>query len=342
MFLMKKQLHVSLEEVFKFTVSIGIVQAFLGILQYIAPPALVPLITVAPYTSDEYGNIIKVLADTEVGSIAQGTLGRFNSFGNFLAYVFIFFLGFRILNSSPRKIKDWIILIILGFGVLISGNRASVLSVFASGLFLLFYYRRKLFFVIATFLVLFFIYANLFIDRLISLGSQSATNPFERLLTAFVVFKGSSRIEDTGSTLFLSLSLIPDFLSNFFLGAGKYYTVGYSLVGANLSVRIYDSFLMTLLAEFGIIGFLFILFPYIYIYNYLRGAMKRQPQYPIFIAFVILFLLQTVTDNGIFGSEAIYFFILFVMGSLFPRKRMIKYNVSFRGKSLIFRQRAST
>lgn len=315
LWLLSGYIRFSTMELVRFMVGIGVFQAFLGYAQFWAPDSWIDMLTIPSYRIDPITKRIGLETrglDAEIGTIVQGSLRRFNIFGNFQAFVFLLQLGYVILLKNDKGRKQWAILALIGASVLLSGNRASLLSLIGGTLLLLFYFRRTLFYVLLGAFGSVFLFANTFMDKLAS-GYETGGDPISRALSAFMVFKGSQSWTENNSTLFLSYTLIPDFLAHPIMGAGKYFKEGYEFIGHALRIRIADANIMVLLTDLGLLGGSFFVLPFIYFYGFVRKRLARSPEYVIALSFMLLFLLQTVTDSGLFGQDATYFFVTLVV-----------------------------
>jgi hypothetical protein len=245
LFVLHKKINFSTASVVRFCVVIGLLQCMFGIIQYIAPQFLLNYLTVKPYTIDSAGNTEVAYVDMQVGSIVQGTLIRFNVFGNFMAFVFLLQIGYNLLYLKKNTFKNYLIALIFGFCLLLSGNRASLISVLAGAFCLVYYFRPKVFYASIFTLGLLFIFYGAFIKSYVSSSAEfTEANPFQRIISAFSMMNVGNSFEENGSTLALSYSLIPDFINNFIWGAGEYFKHGYLIVGETSLFKLYDAALI--------------------------------------------------------------------------------------------------
>lgn len=323
MFALKRRVNLTTEIIAKFCLNIGLFQAVLGVIQYFAPTSVIDLLTVKPYVIGSQGNVEIAYADLEVGSVVQGTFIRFNTFGNFMAFAFLLHLGYSIFYRSNSSIKNIFILMLFGFTVLLSGNRASLISMMIGAFVLIYFFRRKSFFWSLILISISYVFYGALIEQYIVHSSElTERNPFQRIISAFANLDKINSYEESKSTLALSFSLMPDFFKNIFFGGGEYFKRGYLIVGENSNFRLWDAALMTILTEFGVVGFTIFILPYLFFYQWVKKNVKDDLKLKIIFAITIMFLLQTITDAGIFGFDSIYLFILFIFTCT------IKYNQS--------------
>ncbi len=297
------------------------VQVLIGALQFVWPQSAG--IFFADRTPYEWGGELVVPIEQTLAERGwvTGTLGRFNSYGNFVAAVscYLFaeiFLGPR--TAALRNRWTYLLLFLSALLVLLSGNRMSLVSLLV-GVFVILFAKRPRYAIGAAVaaLVLFLSYGEV-VRQLGVEGIMAGVevNPLQRIGFLALVFGGGLDQDILlASTAGLSYSLVPQILQHPLFGAGEFWRGGYELIDpfTNNST---DATLALMLAEYGFVGSI------LYLQVLLRPlgrCMKHSRRDAIVPVLVLLSMLtvQTITDAGFFHRmSSLLFWSLLAFGAV--------------------------
>lgn len=237
------------------------------------------------------------------GKMMIGTLTTASSYSNFLSVV-VFSLFLREILRPTKSIVRYSI-IGLGFVTLIfAGIRTPLFMLLLFCMILLHRYKKHLF------------WAGVFVF-VIALSSFSIlalsdnTGTIGRILLGLeMIFSGNAAFL-TDSTFIYSVLMIPFFLKNPIFGVSQYATTGYVLSSGHvlMDMSIYDSYLMYILCEVGIVG----------VWLFMRPLLKFRKKtnlpvdsfcYTVVLAFG---LSLSIVDRGIFSYVTLILLIFAIM-----------------------------
>lgn len=322
-------------QVFSLFVLLLSLETGLGLIQYFGPGSISQFLSDrASYMVD--GELVLMKEeDFSGGVLVNGSFSRYNIFGNTLSLMIIYVSACFVLRQEVNRFHSnrlIIVLIILtGIGgVLLSGNKMSLISMIA-GFFVIFSYKnfRQSLIILVVLITLTILYRTFLQDIGVTTVSQSESaleSPFERLLGIFALLDNPFEIgEGTLTTFTLSIVMIPYIVYNPFFGAGLYYRGGYPFIYPGSDSET-DATLAFLLSEFGIIGFT--IFISVILYGIILLKRKGMDHsFSIILPVVITAGIQTVTDPGVF-SRITCFLLVLVIGVeiLFSRTKLIQAN----------------
>lgn len=295
------------QQFLKFITTLLIINIIVGLIQYFLPANIYHYLFPEVYY-ERYGSF-RSFTDKfykEFGLI-KGTFLRMNDFANYIVILSIVILvSIKHLNIIKISNKYLSILMILSLLVVfLSGNRISLVS-FLFGIFFFYSIKRKINFIFGTLIIIgsIFFYSTiipLIRGYIISSFDISGT-PFERV---FFLLDYDLNYLFNNSTLFLSIILIPFFSSNILFGAGNLFKGGYSLITPQSGNTTDATFLLTL-AEYGVIGFVFMILPYIYLL--IKVYKLGSKEYKFLIILFMVLCVQMITDAGLFMLEGSFLF----------------------------------
>lgn len=289
----KKKLNIQfLDNVILYIV---LIQSIIGLGQYFST-AFAGFFRISHYAWR--GDLTTVLSgDTWlINNIVIGTLLRMANFGNLMVFLLAYLL-MKILSKKEGYLNRtlfWIAFSLGSFAILLTGIRTSFISLVFAFSLSLFLFKRKYFWLVAPMGLLLFVF---YFDIFVALGEESirqrvqAENPLMRLAGFFYLF--SSRFNVNRITLKRSVALFDEFLSKPFFGVGTYFRYAYYGISS-----ITDAYLLFHAVEFGLVGLLILLSPYLFFVY--RSKMLSGQLYKFFVVLLATLLLQTVTDNGLF------------------------------------------
>lgn len=282
-----------------------LVESVIALLMYFGPSEIYNYFSVMESTN--------ISGITTTGKLVMGTLLAPNNFANTMVLLFfvILYLLSKEQNNKNKTRIYYLLIIAIFITVLVSGIRTSLFSLLIGFAIYLLVFKGKqgvLFLGIALVLIFSMNIASMssnFKDY-----SKRGNTALERMLGATVVFQGTKNMyKYQESNIWLSMLVLEYFPDNMIIGSNRYYKAGYGIIkdGNKNST---DVTLALILTEYGIIGFLLYLFPFIFILTYLyRNNEKKEFTFNM-IMFVVL-LSQSVSDKGLFLNYAniIYFLI---------------------------------
>ncbi len=243
----------------------------------------------------------------------SGTFPNNNYLGNFLALVGVVILIELITKRffGGKRLRSILIIseIIVCISVLLTGVRTSFVTLFIGLLltFLLFSVKKnllkKLIISISVFLILSYVLYN----------SENSAIARIREGTVDLINEGGN-IEDSQSTIALTIRLFNLMDHDMFLGQGMLFKTGYAVANSWDSFiaiseennNITDATLAIILIEFGLLGFIIFLAPAIFTWRNCK-VMKKES----FILFFVMFL-QTFFDLGLFNFFQLVFVLLYL------------------------------
>ncbi len=219
-------------------------------------------------------------------------------YGNLLSMLLLYTICLTIKNDK-LKIPSLILYsgIIIGFiSILFTGIRTSLVSFIVGILFLMIFSKNKKLLLAISFsvILLFLFWESITLIRDSYKDSEAFSNSLGRTLQL------SSHLESksvtTESTFRLTVFALDDFLKSPLIGSGD------EMLWLQ-AFSVSDAQLFYLLVQFGIIGVFIIFYPYIFILS-----IKSNPNIKFITVFLIVLLVQTLNDTGIFYPPANFSF----------------------------------
>jgi hypothetical protein len=319
------------------------IEAGIGLLQYFGPREVFDFFIISPY-KDLSGKIVHLVAEKNInlGTVETGTLGRINYFANIVSLLTVY-MTFVFFNAKEiNKKKKMMIAAVIAIGmvaIILSGMKTSVVSLII-GVWLVIFFKNKIagFAIITVFIVLLSVYSQF----LYSQGFESVeaisknkkvstfTDPIERLTAIFVLLQDPSNLNHkTSLTLRRTFALAPYFPNSPIIGSDRYWKSGYGeCYHGSTTFSFTDAFLMFTLVEFGLVGTIIFLLPYLLTITIVKKYGNKDAYVMISIIFLIL-ILQTVTDVGLFHRTANMLFFIFAAVEInLPRRKYPSLAVS--------------
>lgn len=263
--------------------------------------------------------------------VVTGSLWSMGNFGNLMSILVVYFFGQLLLPPKyvPFKLgknKLTFFVTLLGiFSVLLTGIRASLLSMAFGILFLLWLKSKRYFLGTLMGLIVSYISYSEIISKFAAGAAERSVgveSPFQRLSGIFVLF-GESNSPDDYLTFGRTLELLDDFLQEPVFGVGSNF-----LFGDYESIT--DALLALMLFDLGTVGLLIIFLPYFFVLRYLWKYLPEEVFSILFVIFLML-CMQTVVDQGLFYLIANFVFLILCAYNI--RKYRFNNNLSYKIES---------
>lgn len=304
--------------------ALTVIMALLCLLQYLVP-GISEFFKI--YESIRFGEIRSLLGETiSKQKIVSGTFNSPQVVASFMLLNVIFLL---VLKTSKIVDVSRHIYIIVGFGIftmLLAGVRSPIMGLFV-GFVLIASSKSWLLslgiaftaFLIGPLLVQFFKDA---IIAATTFGYYTFEAPLERLFGVLAIFDNTAIYRTTFSR---TLNLLEYVWSNPLFGAGT------GIVYSNYSRT--DAFMILHIIEFGIVGFLLLLLPYIYT----LWMLKTKCHSMVFWISLVVFgtaLSQSVVNEGLWtqSTNIQFFFMVMLLFRLDSHSRLL-HSASFVRKT---------
>lgn len=300
--------NINYNKVLKSIFIIFLIQATLGVLQYFLPLSYTEFFRIGSYEwngETTYVTSISMWGGRQI----NGTLLHVGTYSNFMALLLVYFGGMYFFKTKVLFKSNLRFSLTLVFGLaslMIAGNRTSVISFIIGILIILFYYSKRLFTLAVAIAIPLFFLASVFYNSYVrssttpDIGYES---PLERLSALGNIVVNFSDLSTSESlTLGRSFPLVDYFNENPLFGSGEFFKRGYNneLFAGTTIASWSDASLMFHIVEFGLIGFLLIIMPYLMLLRYIKKSCTRNG-FAIAISIFITILIQTITDLGIFN-----------------------------------------
>ena len=231
----------------------------------------------------------------------SGTFLRYNHLTNYLTTMYLILTIEYFVNNAIPKYVFILFTLLLGIIILMSGARISVVLFFMIiGMSLLFYRGRNL--ILISVLAAVFLWGVSFFASKYDVGIQNAdsSSGLERNVTGLVDLAGSQDTDD--NTLALSAILLVTNFNNPLMGNGYAFrnTTEYDISdNMNEEVVKTDARMAYMLVEYGIIGFLCLVYLFCRIFkaNMVQFNVENRRMWILIILYYIAF---TFTETGIF------------------------------------------
>lgn len=245
-------------------------------------------------------------------NIVIGTLFNMANYGNLLGILYNYFL-FKFLNGTFKVNNNvfFVFSVFLVVSIALTGIRTSIGTLFFGILLNFFFYDKRKFMLIFLFLLILGSSTLGFLSKLGQMTLEAhvgGENPILRLAGIFALF--SSDFNADISTLSRSYAMLQVINENVFFGKGMYFTNPYSGIQS-----VTDAFLLFHIAEFGIVGLILLLAPYLRLLLALKKSSSNTGK--LFVILISILLLQTITDNGLWYLVAnVVFFVIMAVNTL--------------------------
>jgi hypothetical protein len=289
----------------KIIIILTLIEVFLGLAQYLNR-SIADYFKITSYY--RFGEVVERLDFVfRNQKLVTGTLLSMGNYSYFVVDTVLLLFAlkyFKIFNFS----KNIYYLLFLSLIVVVFAGIKAPLFAFIVGVFLILWYKEKKYAIIIgiAFYFLFFFYLSVvqpLLQYSISAkgGASLIENPLDRIIGLFAI-SDSYYLQQTtfGRTMFLA----EDSFNNLLIGSG----VGVIFTEYSFT----DAYLMVIVLEFGVIGLLLLLFPYIYTLWLLKKKTPLQI-YKIGKLLFVTILIQTIVDQGLWAWFTNIQFILFIM-----------------------------
>lgn len=243
-------------------------------------------------------------------STISGTLFRYNFIASLLCVLIISLIAIVLNNKYDQKLYNYTLIIAGAIFVAISGARTELISlVLTLGYIFAIHNRKSRFYLIffsTVLLFLYFIYGELIsIEQTGDYGADAS----QRQKNILNIFTDSDYLLES-STFGLSFRVLLfmnyDIISLLF-GSGLFYTTDLGYGGVSMkSGTLTDATLAIFIAETGIVGFFFLVRILCLFVKQIKSSSK------IIVAFIIYFVIVTITDMGIFQSSDVIFMLFII------------------------------
>ncbi len=238
-------------------------------------------------------------ANGEYVNLVSGTFQRFNALTNYLTTLYLYISLQYYANKELSKVLYLVLSIMVGFMILLSGSKMSILLYVFTIIACVYCYQRKKIFrlLISTAILAILVYAGskyLYVVADMFPGAERIVSGFEKLI--------ESGHDSEESTTSLSTYLIDRYfyessiLGNWrtWMGANAYLWQNYDLTLFRADARV-----AYILVEFGLVGFVLYL---LFFFSFFRVILKRVDNSErMKIKIIILyFCILTITEPGFF------------------------------------------
>ncbi|PWN07464.1 oligosaccharide repeat unit polymerase [Rhodohalobacter mucosus] len=245
------------------------------------------------------GEIQGRIEDQANVKVLIGTFGHMHSYSAYLVMMTLFFVGSIKCKIIKGSWNYYLLICTSIIIILLTGIRTPVLSLIVG--ILMFYYliEKKKFFLILIILVLVVPFvADLIVSSMGTSQLSSANdfdNPLLRVGSLFTSISGGARSEDyvfvTRGKDKINL-ILNAFIQSPLFGASKGYLLGHEFDSPT------DYYLFLTVIEFGIIGFLLLLAPFLYVFQKLKQNKKIFPiVFSVFTSLIVSTLAHHTINN---------------------------------------------
>jgi hypothetical protein len=314
----KKNIDITIH--FKILLTILIFQSVISIAQYV-DKGIADYFVIMEY--ERLGEIQdRISRSFEGKKLITGTLMSMHNVSVFIYCNIIFLYLVYLKKIFPLEKYRFKILIFIGLIVMVlTGIRAPIMGLFVT-ITLWYWYSNKIKFSIAFVLILLvgpLIFEVVYPYMEYALTHEGSTNiesPLERIAGVLAIFD-SNKIQD--STVSRTIFLSSMFIMNPIFGTGP------QILFSDYSIS--DAHLILQFVEFGMIGVLLLILPYIYLL-YLVNKNCNKKSYVIMIIIFLSYLAQSVVNEGLwtpFGNAQFFYMLMVIMSINYYN---IKYNLN--------------
>lgn len=245
--------------------------------------------------------------------LISGTFARFNHLTNYLSTLFLFLSVEYFYFKKIEKKNFYVMTLLIGIMILMSGSRLSlILFVFIIFSFIYIYQRRFFFILLICLMAFLIVFLCSTSSTSFTIAEQDEGTGIERNVMGLKSFFQSD-ITEGNSTVSLSAYLLLFEFHNPIFGNGYSYmgVEGYNRGDfANQEVFIADAHLAYMFVEYGFVGCMMFLIFYV---NFFKTVIVEKiiKNRQVIIVVVVYYILNTITDMGLFDTSLLSFFYIF-------------------------------